>query len=220
MKAARSYEQVCPVAAALDAVGDRWALLVVRELLLGPRRFSELAEELPGISTDVLTARLRAMEAAGVIRRSGNGRSAYELTEDGRGLAPIERELARWGAPRLRAPDSIDEVRPRAALTSLLLFPIEAPTNVVGRFEVRSGGEIARIAVGDGGVTVLPEPTATMPELTLIELTHAGLNTLVLGGRTKDLLRSGDLLIRGDRKAARVLLDHLAAAAPIAAAAN
>ncbi len=214
MTAARSYHQFCPVATALDAVGDRWALLVVRELLLGPRRFHQLAEGLPGISTDILTARLRAMESAGVVRRTGGARHGYELTGTGHALRPALGELARWGASRVALPDSIDAVPPRLALTTLLLLPTEAPANVAGCFEVRAGDEMARIVIRDGTTTVLREEDAGHPDAA-IELTHADLVSLLLGGRTRDKLRSGDLRIRGDRRAARLLLDGLAAASPL-----
>jgi DNA-binding HxlR family transcriptional regulator len=213
MTAARSYHQFCPIASALDVVGDRWALLVARELLLGTRRFSQLAEGLPGISTDILTARLRALESASVVRRVGGARPAYELTTGGQALSPVLRELARWGADRLEPPKSIDAVRPRVALTALLL-PSEVPTNVEGCFELRTSSEVTRVFVGDGTITVLPDDSAAT-RLTTIELTHAGLVSLLLGGRTLDLLRSGDLVIHGDRRAARNLLDGLATAAPI-----
>src|SRR5919106_4609381 len=83
----RSYEQHCSLALALDVVGDRWALLIVRDLLLGPRRFGELLEGLPGIGTDILTARLRDLEADGVVSRRIEGRASwYQLTDEGKAL--------------------------------------------------------------------------------------------------------------------------------------
>jgi DNA-binding HxlR family transcriptional regulator len=106
--AKRSYQQSCGLAAALDVVGERWALLVVRDLAPGPRRFTDLHAELPGLATDVLTDRLRSLEAAGAVetvevRDPVPGR-LYRLTPRGEQLAAIAGDLARWGMPLLGAP--------------------------------------------------------------------------------------------------------------------
>ncbi|MFC4373789.1 winged helix-turn-helix transcriptional regulator [Nocardia halotolerans] len=108
----RSYDHYCAVSRALDLVGDRWSLLVVRELCSGPRRYSDLFADLPGISTDMLATRLRNLERDGVLRHHRNGmRSSYELTELGRGLRPVLDALAGWGAPLLGARNPTDAVR-------------------------------------------------------------------------------------------------------------
>lgn len=96
MAGKRSYGDPCGIARALDVVGERWALLVVRELVLGPRRYTDLRAQLPGIATDVLTQRLKQLEQAGVLRPA-SGR-AYELTDRGRGLEPVLHALGRWGS--------------------------------------------------------------------------------------------------------------------------
>jgi DNA-binding HxlR family transcriptional regulator len=99
----RSYAQHCAAARALDVIGDRWSLLIIRELLLRECRFSELADGLPGIASNLLTDRLRWLESSGILERiatdarpAGTG---YRLTAHGRELAPLMRELVRWGAP-------------------------------------------------------------------------------------------------------------------------
>jgi DNA-binding HxlR family transcriptional regulator len=107
----RSYKQHCGVARALDLVGERWALLVVRELALGPKRFTDLRQGLPGIATNVLNLRLRQLERDGIITRRQLPPPApaqvYELTEHGRELVPIMLDLGRWGARTMgqRSPD-------------------------------------------------------------------------------------------------------------------
>lgn len=94
----RSYGQACPIARALDAVGDRWSLLVVRELLIGECRFRDLREGLPGVATNLLADRLRDLRDAGVVEHDGGARGAYRLTPRGRELAPVLDDLAGWGA--------------------------------------------------------------------------------------------------------------------------
>ena len=110
----RSYDQYCPVAHALDLVGERWAMLVVKELMHGPQRYTDLAEHLPGIGTNILAARLRSLEECGVIAKRKLPPPAasrvYELTDYGRELKPVMRELALWGARSLGPPTDKDEL--------------------------------------------------------------------------------------------------------------
>jgi DNA-binding HxlR family transcriptional regulator len=104
----KRYEQYCPVARSLDVLGERWTLLIVRSLLMGPQRYRDLREELPGIATDLLTARLRTLEEAGFVRRRQLPKPAsvavYELTDAGQRLGPIVLELAGAGLSRLGTP--------------------------------------------------------------------------------------------------------------------
>lgn len=101
----RSYNQYCPIAHALDLIGERWSLLIVRDLLLGPKRFSDLRAGLPGIGTNILTDRLKALEQAGVIARRvlppPAASSVYELTSYGRELDGPLQALAQWGGQSL-----------------------------------------------------------------------------------------------------------------------
>ncbi len=124
----RSYRQYCGLAAALDVVGERWALLIVRDLVPGPRRFSDLLGGLPGLATDVLTDRLRALEAAGAVevRRVKHPAPAqlYALTSRGEELAGIAGALALWGMPLLPSPAGAQEAgyrrEPRWALQAMV----------------------------------------------------------------------------------------------------
>jgi DNA-binding HxlR family transcriptional regulator len=146
----RRYEHYCPVAHALDMVGDRWELLIVRELLLGPKRYTDLADGLPGIGTNILAARLRDLEACGVIAKKTLpppfASKVYELTDYGRELKPVLRELALWGARSLGPPTPEDELFP-----GWLVNPIDtvlAPFAPPGRFEFRVGDEVASLVDG------------------------------------------------------------------------
>lgn len=101
MTARRSYNQYCGLAAALDVVGERWTLLIVRELLIRPRRYRDLLADLPGIGTNLLADRLKFLVDAGLVRQrelgGGSKRQAYELTDRGEALRPVVLELAHWG---------------------------------------------------------------------------------------------------------------------------
>lgn len=105
---ARRYGQFCPIARAMDLLGERWTLLITRELLVGPQRYSDLVAHLPGMWSNLLAARLRGLEAAGLVRRRWlappAARLVYELTEQGRALEPVLYELARFGLDLLDDP--------------------------------------------------------------------------------------------------------------------
>jgi DNA-binding HxlR family transcriptional regulator len=121
----KSYEQYCPVALTLDAIGDRWTLLIVRELLYGPQRYSDLQSALPGIPPNLLASRLRDLESDGLVERQTlpppAARTVFVLTTDGRDLERVVRDLGRWGLRRLPLPEDESDVEPAMALRSGLL---------------------------------------------------------------------------------------------------
>ena len=106
----RSYRQFCGLARALDVVGERWTLLLVRELLLGPRRYGDLLESLPGLTTNLLARRLKQLEADGIAEKIelDEGVRAYRLTARGAALEPVIMELGRWGGALLGMPTPED----------------------------------------------------------------------------------------------------------------
>jgi DNA-binding HxlR family transcriptional regulator len=123
--APRSYREYCAVARSLDLLGQRWTLLIVRDLMLGPQRYTDLHEGLPGIATDMLTARLRMLEAEGLVRRREMPPPApatvYELTEAGRGLGPVVRALGEVGLRLLDSPAPGEPINPGPVVMSLNL---------------------------------------------------------------------------------------------------
>lgn len=202
------YQTFCPVGAALNVIGERWSLLIVRDLLLGPRRYSELQSGLGGVGTDILAARLRSLQEEGVVRQIGTGRAQrYELTEAGQALRPVLAELGRWGADRARLPANPSQIPPRVPLTSLLVGAGALPRQATGTYEIRVEDESVRVAIADGR---LQPSTADAPDAT-IELTRAGLGALVMGAAGADLEQSGDLSIVGNRRRAHALLDAVKA---------
>src|SRR6187399_3778367 len=123
MEKRRNYKQFCGLARALDRVGERWTLLVVRNLLLGPKRYSDLLESLPGITTNLLAARLREMERLGLVTKrkapAPVRATVYELAPAGRALEPALMELARWGGRFMDRPGADDTFDVGWALLSL-----------------------------------------------------------------------------------------------------
>ena len=151
----RTYGQFCGLARALDLVGERWALLVVRELLLGPRRFTDLLDGLPGVSTNVLATRLRQLERAGLVRRDvlppPAASAVYELTDHGRALEPAVAALGRWGAASLgpRRPEQV--LRSHWLLLALkAFFRAEAADGLARVYELRLRDGAFRVVVADG----------------------------------------------------------------------
>ena len=156
----KRYDLYCPIAHALDLVGDRWALLVVRELMHGPKRYTDLAAHLPGIGTNVLAARLKELELAGLVSKRTLPPPAasriYELTEYGQALRPAMRELALWGARSLGPPEEGDELFP--GWLGNALDVVLAPRAPAGRFEFRVEGEVASIVDGEAQSGPVDDP--------------------------------------------------------------
>lgn len=167
--ALRTYGQYCGLAAAMDLVGQRWAMLLVRDLSPGPRRFTDLFDGLPGVATDVLAERLRAMEAAGVVRhrtvKHPVPAKVYELTESGEELASIARDLAGWGARLLPSAGSTEaRIHPRWALQSMAAgYRGGMPAGV---FAVEVGDEELSVVV-DGPSARVEYGTSATPVLTV-----------------------------------------------------
>ena len=148
------------MAHALDLVGERWSLLVLRELMHGPKRYTDLTEGLPGIGTNILASRLRDLEVAGLIAKRTLPPPAasrvYELTDYGRELRGVMRELALWGARSLGPPTHEDELFPGwlANAIDIVLGPIAPP----GRFVFRVGDEVASLVDGVGQPGAVEDP--------------------------------------------------------------
>ncbi len=147
----KRYEQYCPIAHALGLVGERWSLLIVRELLHGPKRYTDLAASLPGIGTNILAARLKELESCGVLTKHRLDPPAasqvYELTPYGEELKPVMRTLALWGLRSIDPPTEEDDLAPGWLYGALdtVFAPIAPP----GSFEFRIGTEVAGLVDGE-----------------------------------------------------------------------
>lgn len=200
----RSYEDACGTAHALDLIGERWAILVMRELMLGPRRFGDLRADLPGLSANVLTQRLEGLEAAGVVRRRKLPPPAsvqvYELTEWGREAEPIIHQLGRWGA---RSPLQ-DPTMPLSGVSMILSLKTMFDPDRAGGLDVtvalRCGEESYWIRIrdrrleGDRGDVVSPDVT--------LEGAPGQIAGFIYGFVQQDEAeRTGTVRVAGDREA-------------------
>ncbi len=214
----RTYQDSCGIARALDIVGERWALLVVRELLVGPQRFTDLRAGLPRIAPDVLAQRVRDLEAAGVVRRRTLPPPAaarvYELTEWGRELAPALVALGRWGSrsplPARRPPLSV-----AAAVVALeTTFDAAAARGVAATYELRLDGRPFALVVRDGTLKVTPG-AAESPVATLATDTGTLAAVLWHGRPLADAVEAGALVIGGEAASVSELPDFFAAPVPV-----
>lgn len=198
----RTYDDPCGIARALDAVGERWALLVVRELLLGPKRFNQLRRGLPGPSPNVLSQRLRDLEQAGIVRRYELEPPArvpvYELTERGRALEPILLELGRWGSQEPIA--SSAELSPDALLIAMkTTFSARAARDLDAEWGLILDSERYRVRVRAGAVDIT-RGRADHPVASL-ETDAATLRSLVFTGASlADAISRGMLAVSGPKR--------------------
>ena len=209
MATTRTYDDGCAAAHALDLVGERWALLVVRELLLGPKRFTDLRSGLPNASPNVLAQRLRDLEAAGVVRRRKLPPPAasrvYELTEWGRDLEPVIISLGRWGVRSPTKPLDAELGVDSLILSFRTMFDPGQAEGLRACYEFRLGEASFQAEIAEGQLEI-QRGSAEQPDAT-IETDAGTLAALVydeLG--LEDALSSGDLSIEGDREAAERLL--------------
>jgi DNA-binding HxlR family transcriptional regulator len=199
----RSYDDGCAAAHALDLVGERWALLVVRELLLGPKRFTDLRAGLPGTSPNVLAQRLRELEGAGVVRRRKLPPPAasriYELTEWGKDLEPVIISLGRWGVRSPSKPRDAELSVDSLILSFRTMFDAQQAEGLEASYELRLGEESFRAEVADGRFEI-ERGVADGPDA-IVETDTATLAALVYEDRhLAEALRSGDVRIEGDRE--------------------
>jgi DNA-binding HxlR family transcriptional regulator len=211
MPTTRSYHDVCGIARALDVVGERWAFLVVRELLLGPQRFSELRRVLAHTSANVISDRLRELEANGVVKRRKlappSGSWVYELTPRGRDLEPILMALGEWGlqVPVPPPPNVL-------SATSVLIYlrgcaqPDRSAAPIVVRIELDDQVWTAR--TDHGRLTIIAgEPPSADAE---IKTDPQTLNTLIGDGTALEAgIAAGAVAVSGDIDVLRRLLQHV-----------
>jgi DNA-binding HxlR family transcriptional regulator len=210
MATTRTYGDGCAIARGLDLVGERWALLVVRELLLGPKRYTDLRRGLAAASPNVLSERLRELERAGIVRRRTlpppAGSRVYELTEWGLQLEDTVLSLGRWAA---RSPTPTDDA-PVVSADSVALairarFVTGAADGLRATFELRLGDDRFRVEVADDEIQVV-RGDAPHADATIIANPDTLSTVLWGGGRLAEATRSGAITIEGDTAAAERFL--------------
>jgi len=202
----RTYGDACGISRALDVIGERWALMVVRELLLGPKRFTDIREGLPKLSADVLAQRLRGLEEAGILqhRKLPPPASAqvYELTPRGRALEPVLHELGRWGGANAPAPEEGMSMSLDSHLVSLrTLFDPERAGDLDAIVQLRFEGGSFAADIGNGEIEVSRNEIAS-PDATIEADPGAFLDVLHGRRELSDALSSGEMRFEGDEELA------------------
>lgn len=184
----RYDDQYCPVAHSLGLVGERWSLLVVRELMQGPRRYTDLVDGLPGIGTNILASRLKDLEAGGVVQKTKlpppAASTVYELTPCGQDLRPVLHELARWGA-RTLGPPPLDALRP-GWLKNALEIAL-SPVASEGRLAFRVGDEEASVVDGHSTLGIVENADV------LVDTDATGFYHLVVNRELEGVRVEGDV---------------------------
>jgi DNA-binding HxlR family transcriptional regulator len=217
----RTYGEACATAHALDIVGERWALLVVRELLMGPKRFTDLREGIVHASPNVLAQRLRELEDARVVQRRRLPPPAaawvYELTGWGRELEPVVTALGRWGARSPTRPRECGMSADSYVLAMRTIFDPGAARDLELGLELHLGEHVFEARVR-GGALDIARGTPSDPDA-VVTGTADALGSVLLGERPlADALRAGDVEVAGDRRALERFLRLFPQPEPAAAA--
>jgi DNA-binding HxlR family transcriptional regulator len=201
----RDYEQTCGLARALDVVGERWTLLIIRDLLLGPKRFTDLLDGLPGIPPSLLSSRLKQMQSAGVVTKEvlppPAASTVYRLTEAGGELEHAVLALGRWGVQFGRSPRPTDVSKPGSLPIALrALFQADAAAGVHDTYELRLPDGPVRLTVDDQRLRI-ELGAAERPRVVLTGKQRVVMTLLAGQLAPGDAARRGDVRIEGDRKA-------------------
>ena len=222
----RSYGQHCAIARSLDVIGDRWTLLIVRELWMRPCRYTDLRTALPGIATNLLAERLREMEANGLLTKTVEpppiATAIYRLTERGAGLVPVLKQLLRWGSPLMQLGQGDDTFLPHwlLGILEMVFDGVTSEPPLVIRVAVAGEGPPVVVSVGvDGtqvhrdhlaelavGVTI----TGSLDELLAVFRGEQGLDTLTTTGTRTALNRLKTLLAERRRRLADAMPHEVA----------
>ncbi|GAA3389577.1 winged helix-turn-helix transcriptional regulator [Cryptosporangium minutisporangium] len=197
----RAYGQFCGLARGLEIVGERWALLIIRDLLVAPRRYTDLRRGLPRIPTNILAARLKELEAAGVVERivlpRPDGSVVYRLTRYGTELEPVVIALSRWGARALGEPREDEILTPASVIMAMrTTFREEHARGLTVDYELRTGEIVVHLRVDDGALTAV-EGASPEPDL-VIEAGPAIRALLAREVTPKQAIADGTVTVTGD----------------------
>lgn len=198
----RSYKQYCALARALDVIGERWTLLLIRELLLGPKRYKDLLDGLPGVGTNLLAERLKSLEKLGIVGRTTlpppAGSTVYELTDLGRRLEPAVFELGRWGAHFLEPRKSTDATDPGWFFVSIrATFRPEAAAELRESYEFQIDGVPFHARVHEGRAWT-SQGHATDPDLVVTTDLDSFIGLLSRDLDPGEAVAGGSVALEGD----------------------
>jgi DNA-binding HxlR family transcriptional regulator len=199
--AKREYGQFCGLARALEIVGERWALLIVRDLLVGPKRYTDLRRGLPRIPTNILAARLKELEATAVVRRRvlprPDGSIVYELTEYGNDLEDAVLRLSRWGARSLGEPRPDEIVTPESMIMAMrTTFHPEAAQDLDVGYELRMGEIVLHLRIHNGSLKAAEGP---LPDADLVIETGPAIKALMAREISPtDAIATGSVRVTGN----------------------
>src|SRR3954469_683417 len=221
MATMRTYGDGCGIAHALDLIGERWALLIVRELLLGPKRFTDLRDGLPNAGPNVLTQRLRELEQAAIVRRRKlpppSAAWIYELTAWGRELKPIVISLGTWALRSESFPEDAPVGTDSVILALGTFFDAGVAGDLTASYELRLGENAFSVRIADRAIDV--DRGACEDPDAIVETDAATLSALIWGRRElADAVRTGDIAIEGDRRAVTRFLELFPRPRPAAVA--
>jgi DNA-binding HxlR family transcriptional regulator len=216
----RTYGEGCGIAYALDLVGERWALLVVRELLLGPKRFTDLRAGLPNASPNVLSQRLRELEEEGIVQRRRlpppAGSWVYELTDWGRELEPVVRLLGRWALRSASFPRGARVGVDSVILALETLFDADAANGLSARYELRLGEARFHVRIADRAIEAGRGGSGD-PDAIIDSDVETFVAVVWNGRKLSDALSAGDMRIEGDERAVSRLVTLFPVPEPVAA---
>src|SRR4051812_10032118 len=198
----RYDQQYCPIARSLDVLGDRWTLLIMRELLIGDQRFTDLRLHLPGIAPTLLTQRLRTMIDNGLVATKElpppAARSVYTATDHGRSVIPVMRSLAQWGMPLLEDPPSDLEIRPQLCVNATIsgYYDAQLAAGIDERYLLRIDGEDIVVSSVKGGGT-----RRDVPDLVLESSARVWIEIRKGHARLRDAIKDGRIRRTGSATA-------------------
>ena len=202
----KRHQHYCPIARTLDLLGDRWSMLILRELLFGESRFSDLRNNLPGISPTLLTERLQALESHGLVTTRElappAARTVYTVTEKGREALPILRAMARFGMSLLPSPKSVPKIRPALAAHGVVAayYDAAAAARLDERYRLVIDGETFELGAARGRRSAAKTDE---PDLTISGPAHAIVAARLGETTLKDAIADGLITTRGSKRALR-----------------
>ena len=211
----RGYNEYCGLSCALDMIGERWTILVIRELMTGPKRYTDLAENLPGVGTSLLAKRLKALEDEGIIRKRTlpppAASTVYELSDIGSELSDALMPLTQWGLRHALPPEprKTDHIRATWSLLPFVRMPEEALVGIDASYRIEVSGDVATLLIHDSRAEVLVGDAVESPDVS-VAVEPSVISGIGTGRLTAaEAVASGRITVEGDPDATLALMQAL-----------